>query len=155
MNRNQLLAEAFRALSDPKTMEALQAATAPMVSRLEEMRTQAKANGTDPLTSLYEMFDKVTGATVSDFADKPKAEETQQAPDLVIVKNAVEALRGRIGKVFVHDKTGNCYTLVALTNTKSTDQDKFPTSVNYLDYLNETVWSRPILEFVEKFSETV
>lgn len=142
MNRNQLLAEALRALSDPKTTEALQAATAPMVSRLEEMRAKATANGTDPLTSLYEMFGQVSS--------QPK-EEPKHVVNQGEVESAINTLKPQLGHLFVHKKTGRLYTLVSLTNTLSTDQIKFPTSVSYLDPANNTIWSRPIMEFTEKF----
>lgn len=146
MNRNQLLTEALRALSDPKTMEALQVAATPILGRLEDMRAKATANGTDPLTALYEMFGQVSS--------QPK-EEPKEEPKHVVnqgdVESAINTLKPQSGHLFVHKKTGRIYVLVSLTNTLSTDQIKFPTSVSYLDPANNTIWSRPIMEFTEKF----
>lgn len=148
MNRNQLLTEALRALSDPKTMEALQTAATPFLGRLEDMRVKAATNGTDPLTALYEMFGQVTSQAKEEVADKEESKPTVTQDE---VELAISTFKVQLGNLFVHKKTGRLYVLVSLTNTLSTDQVKFPTSVSYLDPANNTIWSRPIIDFAEKF----
>lgn len=131
MNQSQMFTEALRLLSDPKAIAAIQSATAPLVEKLQQ-----STSGKDPLTSL---FDLLNGA------EKP--EET--AP--VVEELTVEAIKQSLGKVFLHNKSGDVYLLVTITNEHSTDKEKFPVTAVYMNCATRQTWSRPLAEFAEKF----
>lgn len=134
MNQAQMLQEAMRLLSDPKTMSAIQAATAPLVEKLQQSKVNLQS-GKDPITSLFDILNS-----------SEKAEEAVPEEELSVVH-----FQNSIGKVFVHSKTGNCYVLVMLTNEDSEDKDKFPVSVVYMNTSTKQTWSRPLAEFQQKF----
>lgn len=46
-----------------------------------------------------------------------------------------------IGSIWRH-KNGNLYRVVLITNTESTRQDEYPTTVSYENIHNKTLWSR-------------
>ena len=134
MNQSLMLTEALRLLSDPKAIAAIQSATAPLVEKLQQSKANLQS-GKDPLTSL---FDLLNGA------EKP--EETAPVEELT-----VEAIKQSLGKVFLHNKSGDVYLLVTITNEYSTDKEKFPVTAVYMNCATRQTWSRPLAEFAEKF----
>lgn len=54
------------------------------------------------------------------------------------------------GTVFRHH-SGRVYTLIAVANVESTDQEKFPLTAVYQGSNGKT-WSRPMKDFVKKFT---
>lgn len=56
----------------------------------------------------------------------------------------------RAGREWTHTKTNNVYQVITVSNLNSTKPDFLPTVV-YRDK-DGAVWSRPLSEFVEKFS---
>lgn len=147
MSQNLLLNEVLRKMSDPATLAALQAATAPLVSSLQQKQTEVKETikgNQDPLSAL---FDLLGGSVEVQKAEEQPQSETKQ-DDVAL---AVEELFNKNGQLFFHAKKGTPYLFLSITNAKSTDQVKFPTTATYFDLTNETVWSRPVVEFVEKF----
>lgn len=135
MNKSQMFTEALRLLSDPKAIAAIQSATAPLVEKLQQSKANLQS-GKDPLTSL---FDILNGAE--------KSEEA--AP--VVEELTVEAIKQSLGKVFLHNKSGDVYLLVTITNEHSTDKEKFPVTAVYMNCATRQTWSRPLAEFAEKF----
>ena len=132
MNQSQMFTEALRLLSDPKAIAAIQSATAPLVEKLQQSKANLQS-GKDPLTSL---FDILNGAE-------------KAAP--VVEELTVEAIKQSLGKVFLHNKSGDVYLLVTITNEHSTDKEKFPVTAVYMNCATRQTWSRPLAEFAEKF----
>ena len=149
MNQNQILQEAMKVFSDPKTMEAIQTATAPLLASIQQKRDGVKQGG-DPVSSL---FDMLTGFTIP--TEQLKKEKPQADAKYDEVAIALSALSGKNGQLFVHTEKSAMYLFLNVTNEKSTDQVKFPTSANYLDLANNTIWSRPVVDFVKKFTSVV
>lgn len=54
--------------------------------------------------------------------------------------------------VWRHVKTDTLYVTKMLTNTDSTDHERFPPTVVYCTMDGKKVWSRPMREFIEKFT---
>lgn len=146
MNQNQLLQEAMKVFADPKAMAAIQTATAPLLASIQQKRDSIKQGG-DPLSSLFDMLSGVTNPT-----EQPKQEEPQPEVKQDPVALALSTLSGKNGQLFVHNVKATPYLFLNVTNEKSTDQVKFPTTANYFDLINSTVWSRPVVDFVQKFT---
>lgn len=52
---------------------------------------------------------------------------------------------------FIHKEKQTEYILLDVVNSKSTDQEKFPTMVVYYDKQLQTKWCRSLIEFDQKF----
>ena len=65
--------------------------------------------------------------------------------------SSASALNKHLGKTFVHDKTNNKYQLLLVSNVYSTSDAFIPTAI-YKSLGNGVIWSRPISEFVTRFS---
>jgi len=55
-----------------------------------------------------------------------------------------------IGSIWKHIKTGNKYTIIAITNVAADDEDKWPITVVYKDEKGE-VWSRLFFAWANSF----
>lgn len=146
--QNLILNEVLRKISDPTALAAIQAATAPLVEALQkkaQAAPQGKAGSVDPLSSLFEMMG-VPLPTAQKEEAQPEAKQDN-------VALAVEQLQKKNGHLFIHNVKGSPYIFLNITNAQSTDQVKFPTLASYFDLTNDTIWSRPVVEFVQKFSE--
>lgn len=53
----------------------------------------------------------------------------------------------KVGSVWTHDKTGNNYCVVMLTNIGTTQPDRYPVTVVYQNVLSDTLWSRPLTDW--------
>lgn len=152
MSQNLLLNEVLRKMSDPATLAALQAATAPLMAGLQQKQAEVKETikgNQDPLSALFDLLGGSIKVEVQQAEEEQPQTETKQDD----VSLAVAKLSNKNGQLFFHSKKGAPYLFLNITNAKSTDQVKFPTTATYFDLTNETVWSRPVVEFVEKFVE--
>ncbi|PCI53634.1 MAG: hypothetical protein COB36_11925 [Alphaproteobacteria bacterium] len=56
------------------------------------------------------------------------------------------------GEVYNHKGSGLPYEVILISNSKSNDEDKFPVTVVYHEFGgNRNIWSRPIVQFKERF----
>ena len=79
MTQNLLLNEVLRKMSDPATLAALQAATAPLIAGLQQKQAEVKETikgNQDPLSSLFDLL----GGSVK--VDIQKAEEEQSQAEI-------------------------------------------------------------------------
>ena len=152
MSQNLLLNEVLRKMSDPATLAALQAATAPLIAGLQQKQAEVKETikgNQDPLSALFDLL----GGSIKVEVQQAEEEQSQAEIKQDEVALAVATLFNKNGQLFFHAEKGTPYLFLNITNVKSTDQVKFPTTVTYFDFNNETVWSRPVVEFVKKFVE--
>ena len=58
----------------------------------------------------------------------------------------------KLNKHYLHEKSNNIYELLLLTNINLENKNFIPTAV-YKDIKTNVLYSRPIIEFIDKFVE--
>lgn len=66
------------------------------------------------------------------------------------MNNQDEKWLPKVGQKYLHHK-GAAYVVDEITNLATTDEAKFPVTVNYTRLDDNTKWSRPLSEWVKKF----
>lgn len=77
--------------------------------------------------------------------------QTEQVKDPL--PELIQLFRDSVFSHFVHTKSGEIYVLVGLSNEKSDDQEKFPVTAVYGNVKTKECWSRPLIDFAQKFQK--
>ena len=78
-------------------------------------------------------------------------QESSQETSKESVEELIKNYSNLVDQTFIHHKNGKSYLLIDILNKLSEDQNKFPTSVVYLDLQLKTKWCRPLVEFHSNF----